>query len=500
MAGPARVSDLTANEQRSEDSGPALSGPERQRLKRGRETWLPLGFVVLTLAFAVVVPRLAERRITRLRDEINDGAIPAHQRASEIELHLALAAAQLRGYLLSRDSASGNQVAVSQARRRDAERQLMSLVRGLDESADLPSTVARLTALTAQLDSMIVADTGRAVTGELIRNQRHRFLAIQGLADSISVRIDSAAEARRTEIGETEDTVALLTGLSLLLGCAAAVVVARLGQRFRVLALRLDESERQARDIAIREQLARAELERVTESRHRLLRGFTHDIKNPLGAADGFLVLVQDRVYGEMPEKARETVARVRRSIGQALELIGRLLDIARAEAGQLEIRRTQVDVRELVREVVDAFSAQARAKNIALTDDPDPEPIRAHTDGARVRQVVGNLVSNAVKYTPPGGHILVSANVTSDVASNGRRSVTVSVADDGPGMAPDKVPMLFKEFTRFDPGAAEGAGVGLAISQKIAEALGGRIIVETRENEGSKFTLQLPVGDRSDE
>ena len=473
-----------------------VSGVERERLRRGRETWLPMGFVLLALAFAIVLPRIADRRVARLRNEINDLATPARLSVAEVQLQLAVAAAQLRGFLLSGDSVVGDQVAASLARRRAAEQRLGALVLRLSEPTDMQNAVTRLVSQTRKLDSLIVADFNRPVSSESVQEQRRLFLAIGALGDSIGTRVDSAAAARRSAIGETENMVRLLTALSLVLGFVAAVAVARLGGKFRVMALRLDESEREARETARREHEARTELERVTGSRERLLRGFTHDIKNPLGAADGFLVLVQERVYGELPPKVADAIRRVRKSIGQALELIGRLLDIARAEAGQLEIRPTRVDVGELVREIAEAFGAQAAAKQITLTASPPSEPFHVQTDATRVRQVVGNLVSNAVKYTPAGGHVAVSAGLVAQEELSGRQVALIRVTDDGPGISAEKQPLLFREFTRFDPQAAEGAGVGLAISQKIAEALGGAILVESSEK-GSTFTLRLPLGDR---
>ena len=115
-------------------------------------------------------------------------------------------------------------------------------------------------------------------------------------------------------------------------------------------------------------------------------------------------------------------------------------------------------------------------------------------TDATRLRQILGNLVSNAVKYTPPGGRIVVNGAVRSDGKRQDDQEILITVNDDGPGIPTDKLPLLFTEFTRFDPGAAEGAGIGLAISQRIAEALGGEITVESTVGSGSTFALHLPV------
>lgn len=281
---------------------------------------------------------------------------------------------------------------------------------------------------------------------------------------------------------------------------------------------RLLERERAAREAS---EAARAtaeerqrELERVTDSRARLIRGFTHDIKNPLGAADGFLALLEDGIYGELTEKQIDGVARARRSIRTALDLIEHLLELARAESGQLALERVPTDMRALVSEIGREFRPQAEAAGLSLSlDVPDQLPA-IETDPARVRQVLANLLSNAVKYTPRGGYVTLRAGMGSramavdDTPGAATRQeetpaqeeapvagewVCVEVADNGRGIPPDRQAILFHEFTRFDLDAAQGAGIGLAISQRVAQALGGAITVESEVGVGSTFALWLP-------
>lgn len=230
------------------------------------------------------------------------------------------------------------------------------------------------------------------------------------------------------------------------------------------------------------------------ESRVRLIRGFTHDVKNPLGAADGFLSLLQDETLGSLSAKQLESVGRVRRSIRSALNLIGHLLEIAKAEAGQLEIRRAPLDLAETTRETVEDFRADAEAKGLAVSFERSAnQPLIVESDQARVRQILANLLSNAVKYTPSGGRIAVRAL---PVANGGAPDVgdwaAVEVCDTGPGIPTDKMNLLFREFTRFDPGAADGSGIGLAISQRLARALDAIITVSSHPGVGSIFTLWL--------
>jgi PAS domain S-box-containing protein len=248
----------------------------------------------------------------------------------------------------------------------------------------------------------------------------------------------------------------------------------------------------------------REELQRVTESRARLMRGFSHDVKNPLGAADGYLSLLEDGLNGELSEKQLESVGRVRRLLRSALGLIEDLLELARAEAGQLQLELAPTDVREATREMTEEYRAQASQAGLELHLELPDELSIIESDPARIRQAVSNLVSNAIKYTPAGGHVRVCVQEDTG-ASDGERHgwIRVVVQDTGPGIAQEQQALLFQEFTRLDPGDRNGAGIGLAISQKITRALGGSISVESRQGEGSTFTLSLPlrrVGERRDE
>lgn len=233
------------------------------------------------------------------------------------------------------------------------------------------------------------------------------------------------------------------------------------------------------------------ELQRVMDSRNRLMRGFSHDVKNPMGAADGFLQLLEDGISGPLNEAQGERLRRARGALSSAMVLIDDLLAFARAESGDIEVRVAPTDVREAAREVTGEYMAQAEARDQILDLDVPPDFPVLESDPARVRQVIANLVSNAVKYTPKGGRIRVGAS-TRESEDGGRAMVTVR--DNGPGVPGELREALFEEFTRLDPDAADGAGVGLAISRRIARALGGDIELESEPDRGSTFTLWLPL------
>lgn len=242
-----------------------------------------------------------------------------------------------------------------------------------------------------------------------------------------------------------------------------------------------------------REQESRRNLEAVMESRSRLMRGFTHDVRNPLGAADGFLALLEDGIFGPLDEKPLETVRRTRRIIGNAVRLISDLLDLARAETKEIEINSEPVDVGAAVREATEEFRPQASAKGLALSCEVASDLPVIASDEDRIRQIVGNLLSNSIKYTR-GGRVDVQVNRHPREAAGAHRlAVYIHVSDTGNGIEESKRHIVFQEFARLDSEGIEGVGLGLAISQRIANALGGNITLASEVGVGSTFTLGLP-------
>lgn len=230
------------------------------------------------------------------------------------------------------------------------------------------------------------------------------------------------------------------------------------------------------------------------ESRARLMRGFSHDVKNPLGAAEGHAYILEEEILGALSPKQRETMARIRQAIRSALNLIDDLLEIARAESGQISVHPEPTDVEKAARETVAEYRAQAEAARLMLVVGCDDAVPTVETDVHRLRQILGNLVSNAVKYTECGRiDVRISVRETADAPGPGPW-ICIDVADTGIGIPEEQQNLLFQEFTRLDPTARGGAGLGLAISRHIARALGGEITLESEVGEGSTFTLWLPA------
>ncbi|HET7550901.1 MAG TPA: HAMP domain-containing sensor histidine kinase, partial [Gemmatimonadaceae bacterium] len=221
---------------------------------------------------------------------------------------------------------------------------------------------------------------------------------------------------------------------------------------------------------------------------------FSHDVKNPIGAADGFAELLSMGLYGPLNEEQMASVERMRRSIQTALALIEDLHELARAETGVVALSIEQVDLAALARSMCEEYHAAAAANGLALDVKVECDDAIVETDRARVRQIAANLLSNAIKYTDSGSVQLrvVRRPPTSDDDPSGW--ALLEFTDSGVGIAPDKQEYIFEEFSRLNTGDRAGAGLGLAISKLLAQTLGGQITVRSEVGHGSTFALWLPM------
>ena len=237
----------------------------------------------------------------------------------------------------------------------------------------------------------------------------------------------------------------------------------------------------------------RKRLQQVITSRSRLMRGFSHDVKNPIGAADGYAELLSGGVYGALTAEQQESIVRMRRCMRSALALIDDLHELARAETGHLDISPEPVDLVDLVRHLVEEYQATAEAGGLRHTSNAAPDIPLIRTSRTRLRQITSNLLSNAIKYTHTGS-VTVAVSRREPTNGEGVDWVLVEVTDTGPGIASDKFEFIFQEFGRVGGSETPGAGLGLAISRLLVQALGGRITVASEPGRGSTFTLWLPL------
>lgn len=232
--------------------------------------------------------------------------------------------------------------------------------------------------------------------------------------------------------------------------------------------------------------------EGATNAKDRALSTLAHDIRSPLGAIDGYCAILQDGLYGAINEKQRGALARVRMSGQHLLSLLDNVMDMARLSAGVMELHDEVVDLRSVARDAVDMLTPASYAKNQTLSLATGAA-VTARGDTARTRQVLVNLIGNAVKFTPRDGTITVStATVRVEEAEWGEWG-EIRVMDSGPGIATAELDAIFQPYYRSAGSATlPGIGLGLAISHALVAQMGGRLGVESEEGVGSSFTIRL--------
>ena len=232
-----------------------------------------------------------------------------------------------------------------------------------------------------------------------------------------------------------------------------------------------------------------AQLEVASQHKSEFLANMSHELRTPLNAIIGFSEVLVDRMFGELNEKQDEYLKDIYASGQHLLSLINDILDLSKIEAGRMELEATDFDLPSAIDNALILVRERATRRGITLGHSVDERlgPIRG--DERKVKQVLLNLLSNALKFTPEGGRIDVGAGVHDGVAE-------IAVTDTGVGIAPEDQEAVFEEFRQV--GAAdkkvEGTGLGLALSRKFIELHGGRIWVKSQVGQGSTFTFTLPV------
>jgi two-component system sensor histidine kinase BaeS len=296
-------------------------------------------------------------------------------------------------------------------------------------------------------------------------------------------------------------------GSALLLGVAAAAIVAvivavvisaRLARPISELALASREVARgnyaqhvpegggEIGELAASFNAMAASLDATERRRHELIGDVAHELRTPIASLRGYVEGLETGVFAPGPDVWRV----LQDQASRLARLVDDLSDLWRAEENDIALAPEELDGQTLVADAVERHRAAAAERSIELVAAASP-PVRVRADRARIAQVLDNLVGNALRYTPSGGHVDISLAVRSN------RSV-IAVQDTGPGLTADQLGRVFERFYRVDPSRsrdAGGSGLGLAIAKALVEAMGGRIwATSSGPGTGATFSVELPV------
>jgi two-component system OmpR family sensor kinase/two-component system sensor histidine kinase BaeS len=351
-------------------------------------------------------------------------------------------------------------------------------------------------------DGQVLADSQDSLVGERLTNTELSFGApIEVAGRTVGTLIIPAAEGVHESqeaqfLGEVNNS---LLWAGLVAGIVALVLGALLARQLTAPLRSLTDAahglaEGEVTQVQVRSQdeigeLARAfndmaqSLSQQETLRRNLMADIAHELRTPLTVMRGDLEALLDGVFEPSPQALA--------SLQEETLLLSRLVDdlraLAQAEAGQLRLDREPTDLALLLQGVVESFAHQAESQGQTLSLEASPNLPMVEADPQRVRQVVANLVSNALRHAPHSSKVVVSAWQQDS-------AVQVSVADNGPGIAPADLPHVFDRFWQGGPGRVEGSGLGLAIARELVRAHGGRIWVESAPGQGSTFHFTLPL------
>jgi len=352
-------------------------------------------------------------------------------------------------------------------------------------------------------DEYGVIREGNHTLGVLLRTRRQRLLGkpfAVFIQDASRRRFRSALNALNAHSDTATVSLNIVReGARIVrVEATAAVIRDRAGCLMEIRWLLVDRTRRARAERARRRmnvELARLVAERTAELQHaqylkdQLLATVSHEFRTGLAAIGGYADLLEMGVRGQLTDVQMADVRSIRSAYSHLATLINDLLDYSRIVAGganpEAQLDVTDVVLGDALRTVAAMAAPQAASQNVTLTVELGSTAILARADSERLSQILLNLVSNAIKFTPPGGRIAISAQATETDA-------IVEIVDTGLGIPEEKREEIFKPFARLRASTAPGTGLGLAISRDLARAMGGDITVTNADESGSRFVLRL--------
>jgi signal transduction histidine kinase len=377
-----------------------------------------------------------------------------------------------------------------------------------------PSLLQRLTAATVPIFYPLFGLQPRTGTVHSLLQRQDRFatmfearlaeLALKTEREQrslVAANRRSFIDSRNLLIGLGAGSFSLAVALGLLLAASVVAPLRRIRDQLAAIAggdfarhaevANRDEIGALAADVnRMSDELQRVyrELELASEHKSQFLATMSHELRTPLNAIIGFSEVLHEQMFGELNERQLAYVQDVLEAGKHLLSLINDVLDLAKVEAGKMELELSEIALADVLRSAVSMHAERASRGGIELSLSSEPDAITVAADARRIRQIVFNLLSNAVKFTPPQGRVDISARLADG-------QVAIAIADTGPGIPATELETIFEEFEQTSHGKrADGTGLGLPLSRKLVELHGGRLWAESEPGHGSTFRFTLPV------
>ncbi|MGH7559230.1 MAG: sensor histidine kinase [Gemmatimonadota bacterium] len=413
-----------------------------------------------------------------------------------------------RAYIIAGDSLSRRSMWLSLQRAEEALGTLESI--GYAEpGSDLAVSVEGLAGISARVDSLMVAGATRRAT-TYFQSVKQAFDETDTHLQEVSAVIqDESAQALSETGGYIAAAQSTLGRTALLALCFAIGFALWMVRSIRrpIRHLRDAMAGVASGDFSVPETLPygrrdeigdasrsfrsmTAELAKLQRLRAEFVSMASHELKNPLNVIGGYAEILDEGQFGELNDEQRRSLRTINDQVSVLSRLVNQLLDLGRYEAGALDLQRDAVSVPDLLEGVVRSFETLGRQRGIDLAIEiATSAPAVVWGDVDRLRnEVLGNLVSNAVKFTPGGGKVTVAA-------ASDHRGLRVEVRDTGEGISPEHRPLVFEKFYQGQtPARALGAGLGLAIAREMVVAHGGEIGVESKPGRGATFWFTIPL------